>query len=140
MEIPKDHWDAMAKHALKEDPNECCGLLASKDGQIQKHYRITNVELSPYRYRLDDKEFLSAYREIDDNGWDLEVIYHSHTHSPAYPSETDIRLVTWPEVYYLLISLAEQSESHELVRKDPPEMRLYRIVDGHVTEEPIVVT
>jgi len=139
LELPQQFKDAMVEHALAEDPNECCGLIAGKDGKLMKHYAITNVEKSPYRYKLDDKEFLDAYRDIGDNDWDLEVIYHSHTHSPAYPSATDIKLVTWPDSVYLLLSLAEQDESGTLVRKEPPELRSYRIIDGEVTEEPIVV-
>ena len=139
MEIPKEFADAIVQHAVEEDPNECCGLLAGKDGRITKLYRITNVKRSPYTYQLDDKEFLLAYREIDDQGWDIEVFYHSHTHSPAYPSDTDVRLVTWPDAYYLLVSLREFDQAGELVR-DQPETRIFRIIDGKVSEEPVVVT
>ena len=129
----------MVRHAMEEDPNECCGLLAGTDGRITKHYRITNVERSPYRYKLDDAEYLAALREIDDSGREVQVIYHSHTHSPAYPSDTDVRLVTWPDAYYAIVSLAEPDQKQQLVRKDPPELRVFRIVDGAVTEAAVVV-
>ena len=140
MEIPRELRDAMVLHALEEDPNECCGLLAGKDGKVMKLYRITNAEKSPYRYKLDDAEYFAALREIQDAGWDIQVIYHSHTHSPAYPSDTDIRLVTWPDAYYAIVSLAEPDQQRQLVRKDPPELRVFRIVDGTATEEPVVIT
>jgi proteasome lid subunit RPN8/RPN11 len=131
VEIPQRFKDEMIKHSLEENPNECCGLLAAKDGEVMKHYRITNAERSPYRYSMDAQELLAAYREIDDSGWEVEVIYHSHTHSPAYPSDTDVRLATWPDSFYLLVSL---------VNKDDPELRVFRILDGEVIEEPLVIT
>ncbi|MCH7483145.1 MAG: Mov34/MPN/PAD-1 family protein, partial [Chloroflexi bacterium] len=59
-----------------------------------------------------------------------QVIYHSHTHSPAYPSATDVRLATWPEASYVLVSLE---------KRDAPDVRSYRIVDGEVTEETVVI-
>ena len=140
MEIPREFADAMVQHAIEEDPNECCGLLAGKDGQVLKHYRMTNTEGSPYRYNMDGKELLLATREIDDNGWEMQVIYHSHTHSPAYPSNTDVRLAeNWPDPYYLLVSLREFDQAGALVRGEPAT-RVFRIVDGQVAEEPIVIT
>ncbi len=131
MEIATQFRDAMVEHAFEEDPNECCGLLAGPDGQVLKHYRISNAEKSPYRYSMDGKELLAAYREIEDNDWQILVIYHSHTHSPAYPSATDIRLATWPDAYYLLVSLED---------KQAPVVRMFKITDGDVAEEPVVVT
>ncbi len=120
----------MIEHAREEEPNECCGVLAAAKGQVVKHYRITNVEHSPYRYSMDGKELFVAYREIEDSGWDLAVIYHSHTHSPAYPSATDVRLATWPDAYYLLVSLQD---------KEHPDLRNFTIVDEQVTEVPLTI-
>ena len=119
----------MVQHALEEDPNECCGLLAMKDDQVVQHYRMNNVEHSPYRYSMDGKELLTRKNEIEDAGWTIGVIYHSHTRSPAYPSDTDVRLATWPSAYYLLVSLID---------KEDPDVRLFSILDGKVTEEPVV--
>ena len=129
--IPADVRGAMIAHALEEDPNECCGLLAGSDGVVRKHYRVTNAERSPYRYSMDGRELNAALREIDDSGWELQVIYHSHTHSPAYPSDTDVRLAAnWPDPYYLLISLLDKSS---------PDVRLFTIADGEIAEEEIEV-
>lgn len=131
MEIPAEIRDAMVQHALEEDPNECCGILAGAGRIVLQHYRITNTEKSPYRYSMDGRELNQVLRELDDNGWEMQVIYHSHTHSPAYPSDTDVRLAAnWPDPYYLLVSLMD---------KQSPDVRLYTIWDGTVAEEPVVI-
>jgi proteasome lid subunit RPN8/RPN11 len=128
MDLPKRYSDAIIQHALGDDPNECCGILAGKDGQILGHYPMTNVEHSPFRYSMDGKEMFPVLREIDDNGWELLAIYHSHTHSPAYPSATDVRLATWPDAWYLLVTL---------MNKEHPELRGFTIVDETITEVPV---
>ena len=131
MELPAEIRDAMVQHALEEDPNECCGILAGAGGIVLQHYRITNTEKSPYRYSMDGRELNEVLRELDDNGWEMQVIYHSHTHSPAYPSDTDVRLAAnWPDPYYLRVSLMD---------KQSPDVRLFTIWDGTVTEEPVVI-
>ena len=131
MEIPAEIRDAMVQHALEEDPNECCGILAGAGGIVLQQYRITNTERSPYRYSMDGRELNQVLRELDDNGWEMQVIYHSHTHSPAYPSDTDVRLAAnWPDPYYLLVSLMD---------KQSPDVRVFTIWDGTVTEEPVVI-
>ncbi len=128
--IGEQYAREMVAHALEDDPNECCGILAGKDGEILNLYRMANIEVSPYRYRMDPKELLKVYNEIDDRGWEIVGIYHSHTHSEAYPSATDVRLATWPEALYILISL---------LRKENPPIRAFRIEDGAVTEEGVAV-
>ena len=85
LNIDQQYAREMVAHALEDDPNECCGILAGQGGEILSLYRMANVEASPYRYRMDPKELLSVYREIDDRGWEIVAIYHSHTHSEAYP-------------------------------------------------------
>ena len=130
LKLEKRYVDEMVAHALEDDPNECCGILAGHRGEVAKLYRMTNVAQSPYRYELDGKEMLPILREIDDNGWELLAIYHSHTHSPAYPSPTDVRLATWPEALYILVSL---------VNHDNPAVLAFRIVDGEITEEELRV-
>ena len=129
MDILRKFRNAMIEHALEDDPDECCGLLAMKDGVVMEHYRMKNVERSPYRYSMDGKELMLRNNAIEDAGWQIGVIYHSHTHSPAYPSDTDVRLATWPDAYYLLVSL---------MNKEHPDVRVFSIVDGKVIEEPVV--
>ncbi len=126
LQLEKRFADEITAHALEDDPNECCGFLAGLNGSVTKLYRMTNVEHSPYRYNMDPQELYHTYREIDDGGWDLLAIYHSHTHSEAYPSATDVRLATWSDAYYLLVSL---------LSKDAPALRAFRIEDGQISEE-----
>ena len=98
MELPQQYADAMVQHALEEDPNECCGILSGQDGRVMKHYRITNSEASPYRYNMDPQELLRALQDTERHDWEFIGFYHSHTHSEAYPSATDVRLAeNWPD-------------------------------------------
>jgi proteasome lid subunit RPN8/RPN11 len=124
--LPKAFIDEMIAHAREEAPNECCGIIAGRDGRAQELFRAKNSEASPYRYNVDPQDLFRIYRECDQNGWDFLAIYHSHTASEAYPSPTDVRLAFWPEAFYVLVSL---------MRPDDPVIRAYRIVDGRVNEE-----
>jgi proteasome lid subunit RPN8/RPN11 len=116
---------------LREFPNECCGLIAAEAGAPVKVFAMKNADASPATYRLDGKEQLRIFQEMDDRGWELWAIYHSHTHSEAYPSDTDVRLAFYPDARYILLSLAD--------RKDPV-IRSFWIVDDEVTEEELTVT
>lgn len=128
MKLPKEFVDEMVAHAVADAPNECCGIIAGKDGRAIKLYRAKNSEASPYRYNVDPKDLLQIFHECEDNDWTFLAIYHSHTASEAYPSPTDVRLAFWPEAAYVLISLADAAR---------PVVRAFRIADGTVTEEPI---
>ena len=128
MQLEQSYADEIIAHAREDVPNECCGIIAGSDGHATKLYRAVNAEASPYRYNVDPKDLLRIYRDIDSNDWDLLAIYHSHTHTEAYPSPTDQRLAAWPEAYYLIVSLADDAN---------PVLRSFRIEDGEVTEEPL---
>ena len=121
----------IVEHGLRDFPNESCGVIAAADGVPVKVFPMRNADASPATYRLDGKEQLRVFEEIDDQGWELWAIYHSHTHSEAYPSETDIRLAFYPETRYIVVSLAD---------RDEPVIRSFHIVDGEVTEEELVIT
>jgi [CysO sulfur-carrier protein]-S-L-cysteine hydrolase len=121
--------DLIVEHAWSDFPYEVCGLLGVRpDGSIV-HYPIDNAERSMTFYVMDAKQLLRAMREIEDEGYGL-AIYHSHTHTHAYPSATDIRLAAYPEATYLIATLQD---------RDHPEIRGYSIIDGEVTEKPVVV-
>lgn len=128
LSLQQQFIDEIIAHANEDAPNECCGIVAGKDGRSVKVFRAINAEASPYRYKVDDKDLFRIYRECSDNDWDFLAIYHSHTASEAYPSPTDVRLALWPEAYYVLISLMDA---------DNPVVRAFRILDGEVSEEPI---
>lgn len=117
--------DEVVAHAREDAPNECCGIVAAKDGEAVKLFRATNSEASPVRYGLDPQEQLAIMSEIDDSGWMLGAIYHSHTRSPAYPSQTDINLAFYPEALYLIVSLQDPER---------PDLRAFRIIAGAVEE------
>ena len=115
----------MLEHAREEAPNECCGILGGKNGDATTLYRATNAEQSPLRYTLDPNDlFRITFREIPENDEEMLAIYHSHTASPAYPSQTDINLATYPDAIYLILSLADGEKP----------LRGFRIDDGEVTE------
>ena len=122
--------DEMVRHALEDQTIECTGIIAGTDGKFHKLYRMTNVENSPYRFSWDSKELISVWNELEDNGWEQRAVYHSHTHSEAYPSTTDVRLAAWPEAYYVIISLMDKAN---------PAVRAFRIVEGTITEEELQV-
>ena len=122
--------DEIIAHALEDDSIECCGVLAGTDDSFAKLFRMTNVESSPYRFSWDSKELIRVWNEMEDNGWEHRAVYHSHTHSEAYPSSTDVRLAAWPEAYYIIVSLMD---------KENPTLRAFRIVDGVITEEELQV-
>ena len=129
--MEKRFIDEMVAHAREDLPNECCGILAGRDGRVLKLYRMTNVEASPFRFSMDPGEIVKVDTEAGDNDWDLLAIYHSHTSSEAYPSDTDVRIAggtaeLWPDVRYVLVSL---------MHEDNPQVRSFRITDGAITEE-----
>ncbi len=128
--LDRSYVDEMIVHAREDAPNECCGIIAADDGAATKLYRAVNAEASPYRYNVDPKDLLRIYHDLDDHGWDVMVIYHSHTHTEAYPSPTDTRLAAWPDAYYVIVSLEDEAN---------PVVRAFRITDGEVAEEELQV-
>jgi proteasome lid subunit RPN8/RPN11 len=120
----------MIAHAREDAPNECCGIIAGKAGVATRLYRAINAEASPYRYSVEPKDLLRIHRDVDERDEDFLVIYHSHTHTEAYPSPTDVRLAAWPDAYYVLVSLMDEAK---------PAVRAFRIIDGTVDEEPLNV-
>ena len=121
----------IVEQGLREFPNECCGVIAANgDGRPVKVFAMKNADASPVTYRLDGKEQLRVFDELDERGWELWAIYHSHTHSEAYPSDTDRRLAFYPDSRYLVLSLAD---------RDRPELRSFFILDGEIEEEELTI-
>jgi [CysO sulfur-carrier protein]-S-L-cysteine hydrolase len=109
--------DEMIEHCRAGRPNEACGILGIKAGEVVKVFRMTNASGSPVRYSLEPKEQFAVYKTLDESGWELGGVFHSHTHTKAYPSPTDVRMAS-EDVPYLIVSLA----------KEPPDVRAFRIV------------
>ena len=124
--MAKSDWEELVAHAREEAPNECCGYLRAKDGLVDSVHRSQNLRASPYGYELDARSLLAA-NDLDDEGFEVGI-YHSHPRSPAEPSQTDITLAHYPHCIYLIVSLG-----------GGPEVRAWRIADGHVEEEDLVV-
>jgi proteasome lid subunit RPN8/RPN11 len=131
LHLTEDQVEEMIRHAQREYPNEACGLLAGRDWRVEKVYQITNANHSPVTYRLDPEEQFRAFTEIEEKGWELVAVYHSHSHSPAYPSATDLELAFYPDSLYLIISLADIAR---------PTIRAFRIGEGVVEEERVEIT
>jgi proteasome lid subunit RPN8/RPN11 len=141
LRLPQPMIDEIVAHALEDLPNECCGIVAGKDGTATRLYRTRNAEASPFRYNIDPRDILRVEREIDENGWQVLVIYHSHVASEAFPSPTDVRLSQWqgtdppldlyPGAYYVLVSLKD---------RDKPVVRAFQIQSGEVTEHDLITT
>ena len=133
--VLKIHADEMIAHSLEENPNECCGILSGTNDTSKKLYQITNSANSPYRYLMDPQEFLKADLDTEQNGMDFLAFYHSHTHSPAYPSVTDVRMALqsgYLDVFYILISLEDHSD---------PQIRAFLIDEaGEISEQQIEIT
>jgi proteasome lid subunit RPN8/RPN11 len=124
-------------HARADHPDEACGVIAGPAGSDSptRFIPMVNAARSPTFYEFDSADLLKLYRELDSNDEDPVVIYHSHTSTEAYPSRTDIAYASEPFAHYVLVSTRETG-----TQDGPYELRSFRIVDGEVTEEEIVVT
>src|SRR5712691_10978695 len=137
--FPEALRQELIAHAQQGNPDEVCGMLAGRDGRVERVFRVRNTadevtaDSGVFRdratgvaaegrravhYYMDPRDQLRVYNEIDDLGLDLIGYYHSHTRSEARPSPTDIRLATDPAAYWILVSLEDQAQ---------PAVRAWRI-------------
>jgi proteasome lid subunit RPN8/RPN11 len=119
----------MVAHALDDLPDEACGLVAGAAGsdKVERVYRCKNAAASSRLYELDPLDHLKADRDAEAHGLEIVGVYHSHTHTNAYPSPTDVAQAPDPTWHYILVSL----------RDGVPVVRAFRIRDGAITEEPL---
>ncbi len=129
MRMSRSLYDELVEHARSDAPDECCGMIASVDGAAVTVHRAENAAHSPLRYEIDGAEQYRIQMAIDDAGHDLGAIYHSHTRSAPYPSQTDINLAFYPEALYVIVGLAGEE----------PEVRAYEIRDGRVLDAELAV-
>jgi proteasome lid subunit RPN8/RPN11 len=129
VQIVPELLEQVIAHASEEAPNECCGVLAVELGppaRAVRAYRAVNTAASPLRFEIDGREVLSLIEQIEGEGLELGAIYHSHTRTPPYPSQTDINFAAhWPGVEWLIVGLTD---------RDAPTVRSYLIDDGQVQE------
>jgi proteasome lid subunit RPN8/RPN11 len=126
MRIPEELIDEIVAHAREDLPNECCGLIAGRDGVAEVVHRVENAAKSPLRFQMDSQGQYDAWKAIEDAGLEFLAIYHSHTKTEAYPSQTDVNeAVAWPEQVYVIVSLADP---------DAPEVKGYWLKDGGISD------
>ncbi len=122
--------DTLLATCVRALPNEGCGLLlGSADGAVQVVVASENVADSAKVYEIDPKVLLRAYRRAENEGLEVLGVFHSHTHSEAYPSPTDVAQAPDPTWHYVIVSFARR----------PSVVRSYRIENDLVTEEPVLI-
>jgi len=137
LSISQQLVDALVTHARADHPDEACGVIAGPAGSDipTRHIPMINAARSTTFYEFESSDLLKLYRELDANDEDPVVIYHSHTATEAYPSRTDISYASEPFAHYVLISTRETGNDD-----GPYDFRSFRIVDGEVTEEEVVIS
>jgi proteasome lid subunit RPN8/RPN11 len=132
MRISQSLIDEMVAHAREDLPNECCGMVGGVDGEATVVVRVANAAATPLRYEMDPQEQYNALKSIEDGGGELLAIYHSHTKSAAYPSQTDVnQAVAWPEQIYVIVSLADP---------DAPDVKAYWLKDLKIADAEIALS
>jgi proteasome lid subunit RPN8/RPN11 len=134
--IPASLVQSIVDQARAEDPNESCGLLIGDDpaasgGRALRYEPTRNAAASPYRYEIDPQDLYRLTVTTDDADEAFWGIVHSHTHTPAVPSPTDLSLAFYPDALYVLVSLAEDEADRTT---GAPSLRAWRIVDGRIHE------
>jgi proteasome lid subunit RPN8/RPN11 len=132
MRIAQGLIDEMVAHARRDLPNECCGLVGGRDGKATTVYPIRNEFESPLRYKLDSKDQLRVQeKEMREADEEVVGIYHSHTRSGAYPSQTDLNEAEiWPEPMYMIVSLEDP---------DAPVVKGFWLRDKKIADAELVV-
>ncbi len=108
--LTREQLDRILKQARAEAPNECCGLLLGRGEVVEEVFPGHNLDQSPRTYLMDPQDQLRAERKMNERGWELLGIYHSHPHSKAYPSETDKAKALYSDARYVIISLADSEQ------------------------------
>jgi len=132
LQLTQATWSAMLGHAYDGLPDEACGLLAGPPGtnRATSFYPCRNAAQSSRVYTIDPKDHLRADRDAEGRGLEINGVMHSHTHTEAYPSPTDVQQAPDPTWHYVIVSL----------RQDAPVLRSYRICEGEIHEEVVSVT
>jgi len=124
LEITRAHIETVIRQARSAYPLEACGLMAGDDNRVRHLYPVENIRRSPVEYEMDPAEQLRAMIDLEEKGWELIAIYHSHPHGPQVPSATDVDQAYYPEAAYVIVSLLDQQ----------PRVRAFNIVAGQVAE------
>jgi len=131
LRMSRDVYLQMVAHCIAGLPDEACGLLAGEPaaGAVGRLYPTRNAQRSARVYSVEPLDLLHADRDAERSGMQLIGVFHSHTHTDAYPSTTDVDQALDPGWHYVVVSL----------RDTHPVVRSYRIAEGRVDEESVVV-
>jgi proteasome lid subunit RPN8/RPN11 len=128
--LTKKQAEELIEHSKRESPNEACGILAGKQGRVEKVYQMINTDKSTQTFFMEPKDQLRVTKEIRNLKLQMVGIYHSHLETEAYPSAHDIELAYYPEASYVIVSIKD---------KGNPSIRSFRIIEGKVTKEEVKV-
>lgn len=128
--IPKVIHEEMIEHAKKCYPQEACGLLSGNGGRAMRFHPVRNMDQSSVSYLMDPKEQMKVFKKMDEAKEELLAIFHSHVASSAEPSQKDRMLAPYPDVSYLIVSLADMEK---------PDLKSFKIDSGKVAEEKTLI-
>ncbi|MEA2155924.1 MAG: [CysO sulfur-carrier protein]-S-L-cysteine hydrolase [Solirubrobacteraceae bacterium] len=132
MRIARALLDEVVAHAVRDAPDECCGVIAARDGAATAVHAAENLAASPFRFEIDGIVLMRLIDGFEEAGEDLAAIYHSHTRSEPFPSQTDMNFAAlWPGVEWLIVGVSKNAE---------PVVRNYRIEGGVIAEAELEVT
>ena len=131
LRLPRNLYLEMVAHCIAGLPDEACGLVAGVAGSdaVERLYPASNASASARVYTVEPRDLLAADKDAERAGLELIGVYHSHTHTDAFPSPTDIAQAPDPGWHYVLVSL----------RDTHPVVRSYRITGDRADEESVVV-
>jgi proteasome lid subunit RPN8/RPN11 len=137
LRLTRGDWLTILGHCYDGLPHEACGLLAGRlragsvepDGRVDVVYPCRNQDASARTYTVDSRDLIRSLRDAESKGMELVGVFHSHTHTEAWPSPTDVRQAFEPNWLYVIVSLADGE----------PVLRGYRIVDGNIAEVAVVL-
>lgn len=136
LRLTREQYDQIVAHCHEGFPEEACGLFGGPvaddgepTGEVTTVYPCRNADESTRTYTVDSRDLIKAMRAAEADGGGLVGVWHSHTHTEAYPSATDVRQAMEPGWIYALVSLKDET----------PLMRAYRIRDGEIAEVAIAV-
>ncbi len=130
MQISAELLELITEHAVRDAPDECCGFVAVKDGIATRVLEAENEAHSPLRFEISGKALYDLVTAIEDAGEELGAIYHSHTRSAPYPSQTDINFAAgWPGIEWIIVG----------TKSGTPEVKSYLIADGQVSDVPVAI-
>lgn len=125
LSIPRRQYEAMLKQLRRAYPLEACGLLAGSDGRVMRVYAVENVLHSRSEYEMEPRQQVEAMFALEEAGWELLAIYHSHPNGPQTPSTTDVARANYPQAAQVIVSLADREQ---------PVARAFTIAEGKVDE------